>query len=129
MVESKWQIVEKTEIVTEIIEAIQPFIETLDLKQSQGEYIAQLLQQRGITNPQQIRGFIDANQYNPTSAFAFGEEMTMAINRLVEAYQEGEKIAIYCHQCVVGRFRGIFPPRRKTYLLYSQSFYPIPWFK
>jgi single-stranded-DNA-specific exonuclease len=95
MVESKWQIVEKTEIVTEIIEAIQPFIETLDLKQSQGEYIAQLLQQRGITNPQQIRGFIDANQYNPTSAFAFGEEMTMAINRLVEAYQEGEKIAIW----------------------------------
>lgn len=95
MIETQWQIVENLEISPAIITAILPYIEQLNLQNSEGKYIAQLLQQRGIIEPQKIAGFLDPNYYNPVSPFEFGQEMKCAVNRLLLARKKGEKIAIW----------------------------------
>ncbi len=95
MIETQWKIVENLEISQAIITAIQPYIEPLNLQNSEGKYIAQLLQQRGITEPQKIAGFLDPNYYKPVSPFEFGQEMKLAINRLLKARNQEEKIAIW----------------------------------
>jgi len=60
-----------------------------------GQHLAQLLWQRQIREPQQLAGFLYANQYQPTSAFEFGDEMRWAIARLRQAREQGEAIAIW----------------------------------
>lgn len=62
---------------------------------SDGHYIAQLLWQRGIRQPNQLAGFLDPDAYKPTSPFAFGQEMKWAIKRLQQAWEGGEKVAIW----------------------------------
>ncbi|HEY9761567.1 MAG TPA: single-stranded-DNA-specific exonuclease RecJ [Trichocoleus sp.] len=56
---------------------------------------AQLLWQRGIRQPETLRGFLNAADYSPTSPFAFGEEMIWAVTRLKIAATQGEKVAIW----------------------------------
>ncbi|NER00479.1 MAG: hypothetical protein F6K30_27910, partial [Cyanothece sp. SIO2G6] len=78
-----------------------------------GRYLAQILWQRGWGNaalgvtlsddtspfPQDLRlslmGFLHPDYYQPTSPFAFGEEMTHAIHRLRQAYDQQENVAIW----------------------------------
>ncbi len=62
---------------------------------STGEYAAQLLWQRGIQEPDTLTGFLSADVYQPTSPFAFGQEMKWAINRLKQASETKEKITIW----------------------------------
>ena len=88
--ETQWQIAEKLEISPEVIEAVKPYVKNLD-----GKYIAQLLQQRGIIEPQQIRGFLDVNEYEYSSGFEFGQEMKRAVHRLLNARNNDEKVAIW----------------------------------
>jgi len=59
------------------------------------QHLAQLLWQREIREPEQLAGFLHANQYQPTSAFEFGDEMQWAIARLQKARAQGEAIAIW----------------------------------
>lgn len=59
------------------------------------QHLAQLLWQREIREPEQLAGFLHANQYQPTSAFEFGDEMRWAIARLQQARAQGEAIAIW----------------------------------
>lgn len=47
--------------------------------------LAQLLWQRQLATPESLAGFFDPQQYQPTPATAFGEEMTRAIARLQAA--------------------------------------------
>jgi len=63
--------------------------------ESDGTKAAQLLWQRGIRTIAQLHAFLDPNQYQPTSAWAFGEEMEWAIARLQQALEGGEAIAIW----------------------------------
>jgi single-stranded-DNA-specific exonuclease len=58
-------------------------------------YAAQLLWQRNIRSVEQLAGFLDPLQYQPTSAFAFGPEMEWAVARLVQAREQGERVAIW----------------------------------
>jgi single-stranded-DNA-specific exonuclease len=60
-----------------------------------GHYAASLLISRGITAPQQIPGFLNPNLYQPASPFEFGQEMNWAIERIIQARNNNEKIAIW----------------------------------
>jgi len=56
---------------------------------------AQLLWNRGLQTAEALRGFLQASEYEPASPFEFGEEMTLAVVRLVAAREAGEKVAIW----------------------------------
>lgn len=60
-----------------------------------GQYLAQLLWQRGIRDPQIIPGFLDPNHYQPTPPSAFGVEMEQAVQRLIQARDRNQKVAIW----------------------------------
>ncbi len=59
-----------------------------------GHYVAQLLWQRGIQDPQQLAGFVNPQVYQPASPFEFGE-MRWAVERLQRSRDRGEKVAIW----------------------------------
>ncbi|MEG4405543.1 DHH family phosphoesterase [Microcoleus sp. MON2_D5] len=60
-----------------------------------GNYAATLLWYRGIQNPEQIPGFLNPQLYQPASPFEFGLEMNWAIERIQQARNSGEKVAIW----------------------------------
>ncbi|MDB9530023.1 DHH family phosphoesterase, partial [Nodularia spumigena CS-1038] len=62
---------------------------------SSGLYAAQLLWQRGIKDKQKLAAFTDHKTYQPASPFEFGEEMQLAIERLQQARNNHDKIAIW----------------------------------
>ncbi|MEM1311803.1 MAG: DHH family phosphoesterase, partial [Cyanobacteria bacterium P01_H01_bin.153] len=59
------------------------------------ELVGQLLWQRGFRQLSAIPGWLQAEDYEPTAPTAFGDEMTWAIARLVQARQQLEKVAIW----------------------------------
>lgn len=60
-----------------------------------GRYAAQLLWQRGICDLQQLAGFLNPALYQPTSPFEFGCEMEWAVERLRQARERAESVAIW----------------------------------
>ena len=60
-----------------------------------GHYLAQLLWQRGRQEPEKLSGFLVPDCYQPTSPFAFGQEMKWALLRLQQARTRGEKVTIW----------------------------------
>ncbi len=60
-----------------------------------GQYLAQLLWQRGMHAPQLIPGFLDPNHYQPTSPAAFGVEIEKAVQRLKQARDRNQRVAIW----------------------------------
>lgn len=56
---------------------------------------AQILWQRQPCTLQELSGFIDPLLYQPSSALSFGEPMQRAVNRLLQALAQGEKVAIW----------------------------------
>ncbi|MBE9206769.1 DHH family phosphoesterase [Nostoc sp. LEGE 06077] len=62
---------------------------------SSGLYAAKLLWQRDIKNIQQLAAFVNYQTYQPASPFEFGEEMHLAVERLQQARNTGEKVAIW----------------------------------
>ena len=60
-----------------------------------GNYAAALLWYRGIQNPEQIPGFLNPQLYQPASPFEFGLEMNWAIERIQQARNRAEKVAIW----------------------------------
>jgi len=79
---TNWQILETDDLPTWLVDKV-------------GRFAAQLLIQRGIANREQVEAFLNPNAYQPTSPFAFGEEMNFAIARIRQAWQQGETIAIW----------------------------------
>jgi len=59
------------------------------------DYAARLLWQRGIRDLTALPGFLNASLYQPTSADAFGSEMSQAIARLEHARDRAEKVTIW----------------------------------
>lgn len=59
------------------------------------QYLARLLWNRGVRNLDSLPGFLNPQQYQPCPAWAFGEEMEWAIDRLVQARSGQEKVAIW----------------------------------
>ncbi|MBW4559959.1 MAG: DHH family phosphoesterase [Mojavia pulchra JT2-VF2] len=62
---------------------------------SGGVFAAQLLWQRGIQDSSQLEAFVNYKAYQPASPFEFGQEMHLAVERLQQARNAGEKIAIW----------------------------------
>lgn len=60
-----------------------------------GNYAAALLWYRGIQNPEQIPGFLNPQLYQPASPFEFGLEMNWAMERIQQARNSTEKVAIW----------------------------------
>jgi single-stranded-DNA-specific exonuclease len=87
---SEWQIQPAVTPPTDFVQWVRQY-----LPESDGQYAAQLLWQRGIQNREQLVCFIDPQYYQPTSPFAFGQEMEWAVERLSRAYHTSEKVAIW----------------------------------
>jgi single-stranded-DNA-specific exonuclease len=85
-----WQLPPQLEIPPEFVAAIRACKPTVN-----GKYAAQLLWQRGIREIDRLPGYLDCDKYQPTSPFAFGLEMTAAVERLKKAYIYTEKVAIW----------------------------------
>jgi single-stranded-DNA-specific exonuclease len=60
----------------------------------EGELLSQLLWQRGIPEAD-LAAFLKPEFYSPTGPAAFGEEMTGAIARLLQAQRQQERLAIW----------------------------------
>jgi single-stranded-DNA-specific exonuclease len=72
------------------IQAVKKYISPL-----KGMFAAQLLWQRGIQNLEKLTTFLNYQVYQPTSPFELGAEMSAAVKRLQQAWEIGEKVAIW----------------------------------
>lgn len=90
MLEQLWQVQPIVEIPEDFIAEIRRHFPDIS-----GKYAAQLLWQRNIRDINQLAGFLNSELYKPASAFEFGEEMYLAVNRLQTAINTGEKVAIW----------------------------------
>jgi len=86
----QWQLAQTVTPPEWLITAIQRLA-----PDSSGQYLAKILWQRGMHDPQKITGFLDPNHYQPTSPTAFGVEMQKAIQRLQQARDRNQKVAIW----------------------------------
>ncbi|NJO53270.1 MAG: hypothetical protein HC840_32035, partial [Leptolyngbyaceae cyanobacterium RM2_2_4] len=89
MPEPQWQVQPVAELPTAFVQAVNQCAAGLS------GYAAQLLWQRGIQDPKQVAGFVNPDLHQPTSPFEFGQEMHRAVERLRQAYEQGEAIAIW----------------------------------
>ena len=80
------------EFVAAIVSLVEPIA---SLPKTKGAYIAQLLWSRGIRDFDQLAGYLNPDDYQPVSPFEFGQEMHWAVDRLQQAHQTGETIAIW----------------------------------
>ncbi len=85
-----WQLPPELEIPSEFVAAVQSCKPTVN-----GKYAARLLWQRGMREISQLPGYLDSERYQPSSPFAFGMEMTAAVERLKRAHIFGEKVTIW----------------------------------
>ena len=85
-----WQLPPQFEISSEFIAAVCACKPTIN-----GQYAAKLLWQRGVRDVNLLPGYLDCAKYQPSSPFAFGMEMTAAVERLKKAYIYGEKVSIW----------------------------------
>ncbi|MDF0551985.1 DHH family phosphoesterase [Kamptonema sp. UHCC 0994] len=85
-----WQIQPPIHPPAWLVEAIKHHAPEL-----RGHYAASVLISRGIKNPEQISGFLNPNLYQPASPFEFGQEMNLAIDRILQARNNAENIAIW----------------------------------
>jgi single-stranded-DNA-specific exonuclease len=85
-----WQLPPQSTIPAEFVTAVRSCKPTVN-----GKYAAQLLWQRGMQEIDRLPGYLDCDQYQPISPFAFGSEMTAAVERLKKAYIYHEKVAIW----------------------------------
>ncbi len=90
MLKPQWLISSPQEVPPWFLAAVQVYTPDSD-----GHYAAQLLWQRGIQELDQLRAFVDVDAYQPTSPFAFGQEMKWAVKRLEKAFKVGEKVTIW----------------------------------
>ncbi|MDY6802946.1 MAG: single-stranded-DNA-specific exonuclease RecJ [Cyanobacteriota bacterium] len=86
----KWQIKPQTELPESYIETV---------KNNVGDrpclHLSQLLWQRGIKEPEKLAGFLNPELYPSASPFEFGEEIKTAVERIVLAFNQKQKVAIW----------------------------------
>ncbi|NJR59704.1 MAG: single-stranded-DNA-specific exonuclease RecJ, partial [Cyanobacteria bacterium CRU_2_1] len=86
----QWQVQSRFDLPEEFVLAVSQYAAGLS-----GQYAAQLLWQRGIRDLDRLAGFLDPRHYCPASSFEFKEEMQWAVDRLQQARQKAEKVAIW----------------------------------
>ncbi len=90
MASSHWQISLPEDIPPNFLKGVQTYC-----TKSSGNYAAQLLWERGIRDIEKLAEFIEPKFYQPTTPFAFGQEMKWVMNRIKKALELGEKVAIW----------------------------------
>lgn len=90
MPEQQWILAQTEQIPEWFMEAVKQYTSTLG-----GHFASQLLWQRGIRDTQQLAAFVNPQVYQPASPFEFGQEMHLAVQRLHQAWENGEKVAIW----------------------------------
>ena len=85
-----WQIQSPVELPEGWLDLVQQYA-----GEAAGQYATQLLWQRGIQDANQLQGFLDPQHYQPASPFEFGLEMQWAVERLQQARDRHEKVAIW----------------------------------
>ncbi len=60
-----------------------------------GNFAAQLFWQRGIQDEEKLAAFINYQSYQPADSWEFGQEINLAVERLITAEKTGEKIVIW----------------------------------
>lgn len=86
----QWQIHSDVEIPEEFVQAVRDCVPEIE-----GKYLPRLLWQRGIRDVEQLAGFLNVDRYRPENPQAFGQEMQWAIQRLVQARDRQEIVAIW----------------------------------
>ncbi len=87
---SQWQYPLTPAIPPDFLQAVKHFCPDSD-----GQFAAQLLWQRGINTLEKLRPFVNPADYQPTSPFVFGQEMKWAVQRLKRALEKREKVTIW----------------------------------
>ncbi len=85
-----WQLPASDNLPDSFIESVKNYAPKLS-----GKYIAQLLWQRDIKDVQALAGFLNPKQYKSASPFEFGSEIHHAIERIISAKNNQEKVAIW----------------------------------
>ena len=88
----EWQLLPLSPLPPWLVSLVKAYLPD---PQASGEFAAQLLWQRGLRQQKQILQFLDPHHYTPCSAWAFGEEMEWAVDRLEQALVHQEKVAIW----------------------------------
>jgi single-stranded-DNA-specific exonuclease len=86
----QWVLQDPIQPPPEFLQAVRSHGSELD-----GRAIAQILWQRGIQNLEQLAGYLNPARYQPVSPFEFGQEMHWAMQRLQQAYNQQELVAIW----------------------------------
>ncbi|HEY9653271.1 MAG TPA: single-stranded-DNA-specific exonuclease RecJ, partial [Coleofasciculaceae cyanobacterium] len=86
----QWQVPPTPNVPQWFLEAVKQHTPVSD-----GRYAAQVLWQRGIRDLKQLPGYLNPECYQPASPFTFGQEMKWAVERLQQACQTGEMVAIW----------------------------------
>ncbi|MEO0645828.1 MAG: single-stranded-DNA-specific exonuclease RecJ [Cyanobacteria bacterium J06650_10] len=85
-----WQVAAVPEMAADWVQAVAEITGLPDPVRG-----AQLLWMRGVRSPATLKGFCQAKNYKPASPFDFGEEMELAVSRLLLAREQSEKVAIW----------------------------------
>lgn len=91
----KWQLLDQASPPEPWLQAFADWATSVGWPTPFIHLVGQLLWQRGWRQLDDIRGYLNAEAYEPTSPFAFGDEMEWAIARLLQAHSQGEKVAIW----------------------------------
>ena len=119
----QWQVAPAIEPPAEFVAAVRAHVRD---GEASGRYAATLLWQRGWRKVEEIAAFLDPGCYQPTSPFAFGREMQLAIDRLLQARDQKEFVAIWGDFDADGitatavLWEGLgqfFPSERLTYII------------
>ena len=86
----QWQVKPVAEIPEFYISIVRKYLPEFTCK-----YLAQLLWQREIKDEEKLAGFLNPQLYKPANPFDFGEEMHWAVERIIIARNEGQKVAIW----------------------------------
>ena len=86
-----WQLPNLETISTDWVDAVQAIANF----PNPPKRAAELLWQRGICTPEQLTAFINPDVYEPMPPAAFGIEMTQAVERILQAIDNGEPVTIW----------------------------------
>ena len=89
----QWQFPSDTVISSDWVDTVQKIAHLSSTQPP--KRAAALLWQRGICTPEQLTAFINPEAYTPTPPSAFGLEMTRAVERVLQAQEHRETVAIW----------------------------------
>lgn len=86
----QWQIKPITELPESYIDKVKNYVGDRHYK-----HLPQLLWQRGIKEAEKLAGFLKPELYPSATPFEFGEEIKIAVERIVLAFNQKQKVAIW----------------------------------